>query len=99
MYLKFVWSRSRLPIDMKGMRRSHRVEVCTYMDKQSLPQAHTCFFQIDIPVYTEDKIMRSKLLTAITMCGEIDTDGMAMTDFNGDRIRGARGGGGGGEEE
>ena len=43
--------------------------------------------------------MRSKLLTAITMCGEIDTDGTAMTDFNGDRIRGARGGGGGGEEE
>ena len=40
-----------------------------------------------MPEYQTDKMMRDKLLTAITMCGEIDTDGTAMTDFNGDQIR------------
>ena len=54
------------------------------MDKTGFPQAHTCFFSIDMPEYQSDKMMRDKLLVAITMCGEIDTDGTAMTDFNGD---------------
>lgn len=56
------------------------------MEKEALPHAHTCFFSIDIPEYKSEKIMRAKILTAITMCGEIDTDGTAMEDFNGDRI-------------
>ena len=88
MYLKFVWGRSRLPIDVKQMGQRHSVDVCRHMDKTGFPQAHTCFFSIDLPDYPNDKIMRDKFLTAITMCGEIDTDGTAMTDFNGDRIRG-----------
>jgi len=37
-----------------------------------------------MPKYKTDKIMRQKILTAITLCGEIDTDGTPMTDFNGD---------------
>lgn len=88
MYLKFVWGRSRLPIDVKQMGQRHSVDVCRHMDKTGFPQAHTCFFSIDLPDYPNDKIMRDKFLVAITMCGEIDTDGTAMTDFNGDRIRG-----------
>ena len=58
------------------------------MNDQALPQAHTCFFSVEIPKYKTDKIMRDKILTAITLCGEIDTDGTAMEDFNGDQIRG-----------
>lgn len=104
MYLKFVWGRSRLPIDTKGMRQRHRIDVCNHMDKTGFPQAHTCFFSIDMPCYPNDKIMRQRLLTAITMCGEIDTDGTAHQDFNGDEIRhdhrrGRGGAGGGGPEE
>lgn len=99
MYLKFVWGRSRLPSDMKGMRQKHRIDVCRHMDKTGFPQAHTCFFSLDMPEYPNDKIMRDKFLVAITMCGEIDTDGDAMVDFNGDRINGGRGGGGGWDEE
>ena len=56
------------------------------MDPSGFPQAHTCFFSIDMPNYPTDKIMREKLTVAITLCGEIDTDGGPATDFNGDRI-------------
>ena len=87
MYLRFVWGRSRLPVDMKNMRRSHRIDICKYMDKNGFPQAHTCFFSIDLPEYPNDKIMRTRLITAITMCGEIDTDGAPMEDFNGEEMR------------
>ena len=62
------------------------------MPKDAFPHAHTCFFSVDIPFWETDEICRSRLLGAITLCGEIDTDGTAMEDFNGDRIR--RGGGG-----
>lgn len=88
MYLKFVWGRSRLPIDTSKLSDTHDICVSRHMKKDALPQAHTCFFSIDLPQYPTEKIMRSKLLTAITLCGEIDTDGSPMQDFNGDRIRG-----------
>lgn len=93
LYLKFVWGRSRLPIDMSNMRYQHQVSVCRHMDKQSFPQAHTCFFSIDIPMYETDEICRQKMLGAITLCGEIDTDGAPATDFNEERIQGGGGGG------
>ena len=85
-YLKFVWGRSRLPIDLKNLTQKHTIKLCQNMDKTGFPHAHTCFFSIDMPNYQSDKVMREKLTTAITMCGEIDTDGNAATDFNGDRI-------------
>ena len=75
LYLKFAWGRSRLPIDLKNLRRKHTISLSKYMDKTGFPQAHTCFFSIDLPDYPTEKIMRAKFLTAITMCGEIDTDG------------------------
>ena len=100
-YLKFVWGRSRLPLNLKNYDTNnygcHRIDVRKDMNKKGFPQAHTCFFSIDLPEYPTEKIMREKLLTAITMCGEIDTDGRPDVDFNGDRIRG--GGGGGWDEE
>ena len=37
MYLKFVWSRSRLPIDLKNMDQKHHIEICRHMDKKALP--------------------------------------------------------------
>ena len=74
------------------MEGSHKVDFARNMNANSLPQAHTCFFSVDLPIYKSDKIMRQKLLTAITLCGEIDTDGTAMEDFNGNAIGGGRGG-------
>jgi len=39
-----------------------------------LPEAHTCFFALDLPLYSCKKIMEQKLLYAITTCADIDTD-------------------------
>ena len=83
LYLKFVFGRSRLPSDMGTFKAKHRVDFARQMKENALPQAHTCFFSIDMPHYSTDKKMREKLLTAITLCGEIDTDGTAVEDFNG----------------
>lgn len=39
-----------------------------------LPEAHTCFFVLDLPCYTTDEICEARLTTAVTFCGEIDGD-------------------------
>ena len=43
-YLKFVWGRCRLPIDLENLSYKHQVRLMTDMNKRSFPQAHTCFF-------------------------------------------------------
>lgn len=45
-----------------------------------LPAAHTCFFQLELPRYTNLTVMRDKILYAITSCIEVDTDGNANRD-------------------
>ena len=47
------------------------------MNITAFPQSHTCFFQLDVPNYETDEIMRSRLVTACELCGEIDTDNNA----------------------
>ena len=39
-----------------------------------LPVAHTCFFTLDLPAYTTKKVMRERLVYAITHCTAIDLD-------------------------
>lgn len=72
LYLKFVWGRQRMPSDCSNLRYKHTI--CLESHDEGMPQAHTCFFQIDIPRYASDEICRKRLITAITLCGEIDTD-------------------------
>lgn len=52
------------------------------MSKVGFPQAHTCFFQLDIPDYADDEICFKRLVEASTFCGEIDTDGTATEDLD-----------------
>ena len=78
MFLKFVWGRDRLPpVDKIGERKfkfllfdSDRFEDHNIQ----FPQAHTCFFQFDMPRYTNDEACKHKILYAAEMCGDIDTD-------------------------
>ena len=71
-YLKFVNGRAKLPTN-PAIGRRHKIS--SYgRGNDHLPQAHTCFFQIDLPRYPSKEIMRSKILTAIRICGEVDTD-------------------------
>jgi len=63
-YLKFVWGRSRLPIDLSRLNRKHEVRLFTNMDKTAFPQSHTCFFQLDIPDYETDEMCNNRLSAA-----------------------------------
>lgn len=77
LYLKFVWGRSRLPAG----RNFRHMKIDRYhapgLVNNYLPQSHTCFFTIDLPMYTTKEAMKSKLLYAITHCTAIDLDGTA----------------------
>lgn len=81
-YLKFVWGRQRLPVDLKNLSYKHEVRLESSMNNQSFPQAHTCFFQIDVPDYETDEDMRNKIKVACELCGEMDTDGAAGEDLD-----------------
>ena len=78
LYLKFVWGRSRLPPEDHLKECRHTVMLHSaghYPDHDiQFPEAHTCFFQIDLPRYTKDQIARDKILYAIEACGDIDGD-------------------------
>ena len=43
-------------------------------DDTQLPEAHTCFFALDLPRYSNKDLLKEKLLYAITICREIDAD-------------------------
>eukprot|EP00331_Platyophrya_macrostoma_P025521 CAMPEP_0176435218 /NCGR_PEP_ID=MMETSP0127-20121128/17175_1 /TAXON_ID=938130 /ORGANISM="Platyophrya macrostoma, Strain WH" /LENGTH=834 /DNA_ID=CAMNT_0017818171 /DNA_START=562 /DNA_END=3067 /DNA_ORIENTATION=+ len=80
MYLRFVWGRSRLPLTSKDFPMKHTVEMLRKGSVDPdimLPVAHTCFFQIELPKYTNYEILRDKLRYAIKNCQAIDTDGRA----------------------
>ena len=61
-FLRFVWGRSRLPkvVWPRPFKLNH-----SEAGTDRLPIAHTCFFQLDLPQYSTDAIMRERLLVAI----------------------------------
>lgn len=52
------------------------------MNKNSFPQAHTCFFQLDVPDYETDEMMTSRISVACELCGEMDTDNNPAEDLD-----------------
>jgi E3 ubiquitin-protein ligase HERC1 len=101
-YLKFVWGRVKLPNDTSALEYRHEICVRSDMAEDALPEAHTCFFTVDIPEYESLEIMTKRFRTAIELCGEIDADYGAddIADEDGNRrARGDSDGYGGSEEE
>ena len=43
LYLKFVWGRNRLPMNLSNTRK-HEVRLTTGLNETGFPIAHTCFF-------------------------------------------------------
>jgi len=74
LYLKFVWGRSRLPLDLTKLEYKHEVRLMDHMGKTDFPQAHTCFFQLDLPPYETDEMCSQRIIAASELCGGIDTD-------------------------
>eukprot|EP00808_Paulinella_micropora_P005785 g1370.t1 len=78
--LRFVWGRSRLPLGTWP----EKFTICRHEASRGksqdvidtfLPEAHTCFFKLDLPSYSSIDIMHQKLIFAITHC--LSTDGDA----------------------
>lgn len=74
LFLRFVWGRSRLPISSADFSQKFVILSCRHNTDGTLPVSHTCFFQLELPRYSSARVLREKLLYAITECTAIDTD-------------------------
>lgn len=75
LFLRFVWGRSRLPLSKSGFKQKFRIKPFgRHPPDRFLPEAHTCFFQLDLPAYSTVAIMKEKLTYAAFHCQAIDAD-------------------------
>ncbi|OCH84897.1 hypothetical protein OBBRIDRAFT_891524 [Obba rivulosa] len=73
--LSFATGTSRVPlggfVELQGVQGVQRFSIHkAYGDTDRLPQAHTCFNQIDLPQYSSYEMLRQQLLMAINEGGE-----------------------------
>ncbi|CCM01158.1 uncharacterized protein FIBRA_03206 [Fibroporia radiculosa] len=73
--LSFATGTSRVPLggftELQGVQGVQRFSIHrAYGDQDRLPQAHTCFNQIDLPQYSSYEMLRQQLLLAINEGGE-----------------------------
>merc|ERR1712176_1707292 len=69
-FLAFVWGRARLPPmeDSPQWGDGFKIAGAGDLPADSLPRAHTCFFQIDLPSYSSFDICSARVLYAIRNC-------------------------------
>ena len=75
-FLLFVTGTSKVPLQgfgaLEGMNSVQKFQI--HRDDRStdrLPSAHTCFNQLDLPVYETYDKLRTNLLKAIHECSEV----------------------------
>ncbi|CAL1707508.1 unnamed protein product [Somion occarium] len=73
--LSFATGTSRVPlggfVELQGVQGTQKFSIHrAYGDTDRLPQAHTCFNQIDLPQYSSYEMLRQQLLLAINEGGE-----------------------------
>ena len=73
-YLKFVWGRSKIPLDCTQLRYKHTIQYTDYLGAEGFPIAHTCFFTLDLPPYKDIEMMTQRIKYSIENCGDIDAD-------------------------
>ncbi|TMW68510.1 hypothetical protein Poli38472_005978 [Pythium oligandrum] len=79
-FLRFVWGRSRLPVNEKAFPQFFKLQSFSKQREgrsvdEYLPVSHTCFFSVEMPTYSSQAVLREKLLYAIYNCQAIDGDG------------------------
>lgn len=75
LFLKFVWSRDRLPLHAADFSSNFKItRLHASPPNAALPMTHTCFFTIDLPEYTSLDHMSAKVRYAMENCTAIDTD-------------------------
>jgi E3 ubiquitin-protein ligase HERC2 len=76
--IRFVWGRSRLPLDASGFSQRFKIQGFSRQPADVyLPVSHTCFFSLELPQYSSLDIMKEKLRYAIFNCQAIDGDDTA----------------------
>jgi hypothetical protein len=76
--LKFVYARARLPASDAAFNAQFTLyRLPRSAPDATLPQAHSCTFQLDLPEYSSDAVMRRQLLAAASMSALYDLDGGA----------------------
>jgi len=73
-YLHFCWGRSRLPPEDANWENEHNITCASDLPLDSMPRAHTCFFQLDWPRYANYEIAHEKLLYAIRNCADVSIE-------------------------
>lgn len=68
----FAWGCKRLPTP--GTDKTFELEYVQSIGMDALPQAHTCYFTIDLPKYSSKDAMRKQILYAVENCLSIDED-------------------------
>jgi len=71
-FIQFAWARSRLPHDMATNSNLKMNLNFTKTSDNALPKAQTCFFLVDMPLYSSEDRMREKLKMALN-CDEINS--------------------------
>jgi len=77
-FLRFVWARSRLP-DAADFNQKFKLQAAVgsgpkLSPDKWLPKAHTCFFSLNLPMYTSDAVMAKQLRYGMWNCIEMDAD-------------------------
>lgn len=67
-FLHFVWGRSRLPPSESSLWGNGLKVKRTGLSVNALPNAHTCFFQIDLPAYDSVERASNRILFAVKNC-------------------------------
>jgi len=76
--IRFCWGQTRLPTSDKEFEATHTrflIKASAYKDPdKALPRADTCFFNLELPAYSSEDIMKEKLLYAITTVTTMNAD-------------------------
>eukprot|EP00455_Lapot_gusevi_P006094 TRINITY_DN125_c0_g1_i7.p1 TRINITY_DN125_c0_g1~~TRINITY_DN125_c0_g1_i7.p1 ORF type:complete len:540 (-),score=231.22 TRINITY_DN125_c0_g1_i7:115-1734(-) len=69
-FIRFAWAQERLPADDQEFRLSHtrlliKASVAGGDPDTRFPKADTCFFNVELPAYSSEEILRSRLIYAM----------------------------------
>jgi hypothetical protein len=83
-FIKFCWGQERLPVNSEEFERNNiRFMIKPSMNDSGpadklLPRADTCFFNIELPDYSTEAIMRERIMLAINT----DSDSMNAEELH-----------------
>jgi hypothetical protein len=71
-FLRFAWGRERLPQEKDFLEDMKIFPNLRPNPDNQLPHAETCFFNVSLPKYTSEEVLRARLLMAITSTQAMD---------------------------